>query len=358
MPLWLLSLILLIALALWLLPGIIFVRRDQWAIWRVPCKRRMQTAAVATLYGCFALPVLFIGVAALYRVNWWWIVPYVVYLLSDRRSTYGNWRSHWFRSLSWWKHCRDYWPVELKRQDPSVPLKKDRPYLVGVHPHGPLLPISMVNFFTEATHITDVFQGTRISPTTLNAIFMLPVFREIVLLCGAVSVAQKCIESVLRKGGGHGVSIYVGGAREASQTSDRYTVLVYRRKGFFRLALRYGVYLFPAFTFGENYIYRYRTPKTGTMYYRINELAMRWVGYAVPFLVGRGIFQKSFGLLPQRHRLVTIIGNPIECPQTDNPTEEQIKHYQDLYVAGLKQVFEQFKDSYDPEGKAKELAVG
>lgn len=76
------------------------------------------------------------------------------------------------------------------------------------------------------------------------------------------------------------------------------------------------------FAFGENNLYGKVEPKMWQI--RLSSITQEYFGFAIPPFRGRGVFQDRFGLLPIRHPLNIVIGDPIECPKIENPTDEQI----------------------------------
>lgn len=64
--------------------------------------------------------------------------------------------------------------------------------------------------------------------------------------------------------------LIVGGALEALEaTANQIKLVLNRRKGFIKLALRFGVDLVPTFSFGEQFIYSQADNKKGIMYLRV-----------------------------------------------------------------------------------------
>lgn len=53
--------------------------------------------------------------------------------------------------------------------------------------------------------------------------------------------------------------------------------------------------------------------------------------------------------IPSRVPIITIVGDPIKCPQIENPTREDIDRVRILYVEKLQEIFAQFADRYAPQ---------
>ena len=108
--------------------------------------------------------------------------------------------------------------------------------------------------------------------------------------------------------------LVVGGAREVlCQEKDKIDLVILKRKGFIKKALKHGSDLVPTFSFGEAFIYNalWSNPK-GSWTRNIQEYVVTKTRWPVPFINGRGIFQYTFGLLPQRHP-ITVVGKKNAC---------------------------------------------
>ncbi len=92
-----------------------------------------------------------------------------------------------------------------------------------------------------------------------------------------------------------------GGYEEATLTEKgRDKVFIKKRKGFVKLALEYGYYLIPVYTFGESSLYSTLSiPKLGLM---LNKLK-------IPGLL---MYSRN-GILPDHNvKLTTVVGKPIQ----------------------------------------------
>jgi 2-acylglycerol O-acyltransferase 2 len=74
-----------------------------------------------------------------------------------------------------------------------------------------------------------------------------------VIALGLCSVSKKSVETILTKGPGHSCTIVVGGASEALYAFPGTANLVLKRRmGFIKMAIKTGAHLVPIFAFGEN----------------------------------------------------------------------------------------------------------
>ena len=112
---------------------------------------------------------------------------------------------------------------------------------------------------------------------------------------------------------GKSVCIALGGGSESLLTQPgRYDLILRRRKGFVRCALRTGASLVPCITFGECDTYttinqlRHSHPMR-----RFQRYLERTLGFTLPVAFGKGIFL-PWGLLPYPVPLNVVVGAPID----------------------------------------------
>lgn len=152
---------------------------------------------------------------------------------------------------------------------------------------------------------------------TLKSNFFIPFFREIIMRLGCIDAESRTISACLSRG--TSVLIMVGGAEEAFYARPGSVDLVLKkRKGFVRLALRAGAAIVPVYSFGENDLYDQVELPEGSWGRRLQEAFKRHTGVAMPLFRGRGILQYSWGLLPRRVPLITVMGDPIDLPKIEN----------------------------------------
>ncbi|KAI8924669.1 diacylglycerol acyltransferase [Entophlyctis helioformis] len=325
----------------------------EFAPLNVPLHRRLQTAAV--LFWVL-LPTL---ANATWMLMLWfpWTRPLIlgyvaVYMLFDHAAENGGRKVDWFRRLPMWRWFCDYFPVSLIK---TTDLDPNKSYVFGYHPHGILGLGAVINFATEANDISKVLKGINLRVMTFAMNFTCPFFRELILALGMVSVSRRSCDNILSKGPGNGILIVVGGAAEALNAFPKtYDLVIKKRFGFVKVALRHGASLVPVFSFGENDIWGQVPNPKGSLLRKVQNAVKRVVRISPPLVYGRGVFQYSFGLMPFRRPIVTIIGTPIDCPKIDDPTDEQVREYHQKYLDGLQRIYDEHKDTYAPD-RIKEL---
>ncbi|TRY60293.1 hypothetical protein DNTS_014308 [Danionella cerebrum] len=327
----------------------------EFAPLRVPLRRRLQTAAVVQwVFSFLALAQVCVAIFILLLVSDWWILAALysgwLYLDRDTPSSGGR-RSQWVRGWRVWTYFRDYFPITLVK---TVDLDPQHNYLFGFHPHGVLVAGGFGNFCTEASGFTKLFPGLTAYLLMLPFWFRIPFFRDYIM-CGGLVSSEKASASYLlsRPGGGQVAVIAVGGAPESLEARPgALTLQLTRRKGFIKLALKHGAWLVPVFSFGENELFDQMENPSGSALRRLQDHLQGWLGVALPLFHARGVFQYSFGLLPYRKPIHTIVGRPIPVTQNLSPSTEDIEALHTLYMEGLTQVFEENKQIYGiPEEK-------
>ncbi|KAI8912685.1 diacylglycerol acyltransferase [Gorgonomyces haynaldii] len=315
---------------------------------RVPLNRRLQTCAIVGW--TLVMPFFIILIAFLVRYYTLLMVGYGLWIFLDQTPVKGGRKWEWVRQWTWWKYMRDFFPVSLVKTHDLDPSKK---YLFGYHPHGIIGLGAWVNFITEGNDFSLQFPGLDFRVCTLNTNFRIPLYREFLLSLGLVSVARESVNHILRLGPGNAVMIVVGGAREAlvskPGTND---LILLKRQGFIKIALMNGASLVPVMSFGENDLFDQVENPPGSLLWRFQQLFTDYFSFSPPLIKGRGIFTYNWGLLPFRRQVVSVVGKPIDCPEIKDPTPEQIRLYQELYVAELHRIYDENKDKYARERKS------
>uniref|UniRef100_A0A8D1V669 Acyltransferase n=1 Tax=Sus scrofa TaxID=9823 RepID=A0A8D1V669_PIG len=233
--------------------------------------------------------------------------------------------------------------VKTAELDPS------RNYLAGFHPHGILATGAFTNLCTESTGFSSLFPGIRPHLMMLNLWFRVPFFRDYIMSGGLVASDKESAAHILsRKTGGNLLGIITGGAQEAlNARPGSYKLVLRNRKGFVRLALRHGAALVPIFSFGENDAFDQVENLPGSWLRWCQDRLQRIMGISLPLFHGRGVFQHSFGFLPYRRPITTVVGTPIEVQKTPNPSQEEVDGLHQRYLKELSRLFEAHKLKYN-----------
>ncbi|XP_062819967.1 diacylglycerol O-acyltransferase 2 isoform X3 [Anolis carolinensis] len=272
---------------------------------------------------------------------------YLAWLLLDWETPErGGRSSSWVRSWPIWSYFRDYFPIQLVK---THPLSPGHNYMVGVHPHGLLCVGAFANFVTGATGFAEKFPGIRPALGTLAGNFRLPGIREYLMSGGLFPVTPRAIAHLLsRSGTGNAVVLVVGGAAESLSASrpGETTLVLRRRKGFVRLALQHGAHLVPAFSFGEEALFRQVCFAEGGWARSLQDRCRRALGFAPCLFHGRG-------LLPLPFPVATVVGKPLPVPRMAQPPRETVDRFHALYVEALRGLFEEHKGRFGlPAGHA------
>ncbi|NXQ93919.1 MOGT2 acyltransferase, partial [Sagittarius serpentarius] len=325
----------------------------------VPLQRRLQTASVVQwvfsflgLAQCCAAAFI-----ALFFTRFWLVSAlYAAWWFIDReKPSKGGRRIQFMRNSVVWRYMRDYFPVTLVK---TAELDPRQNYLMGFHPHGVLAAGAFLNFCTEASGFSTLFPGITPHLMMLSLWFRVPFFRDYLMSGGLVSSDKESASYVLQKPeGGNMLAIIVGGAQEALDARPgSCTLLLKNRKGFVRLAIEHGTPLVPIFSFGENDLFeQVRNPK-GSWLRQLQHRLQQIMGISLPLFHARGIFQYSFGLVPYRRPICTVVGKPIPVPRKHRPSEEEVDQVHQKYLNELCKLFEEHKAKYNiPEDRHLEF---
>uniref|UniRef100_A0A5S6QA33 Acyltransferase n=1 Tax=Trichuris muris TaxID=70415 RepID=A0A5S6QA33_TRIMR len=315
----------------------------------IPWRRRMQTIAAAHYVSLFAGPyflLIFSLIAMIVWRLWWLAVVYGLWLYVDRDAPKrGSRPLSIIREWSLYKHLRDYFPIHLIK---TAELDPSRNYLIGYHPHGIMSFGAFCNFSTEATNFSKVFPGIKPYLCTLVGNFWFPFRREYMMCFSLIDVSKESISWLLGKPKkGYAAVVVVGGAREALEAyPGTHTLVLNERKGFIKTAIQTGADLVPCYSFGENDVYN-RFDNHQLRFLSHFQLIWKSIsGWVLPPICGRGMFNYTFGVLPHRRPIYSVVGKPIHVKQCDNPDQAQIDDLHKQYVDQIKELFENYKKLY------------
>lgn len=139
----------------------------------------------------------------------------------------------------------------------------------------------------------------------------------------------------------------VGGAQEALNARPGvYKLVVKKRKGFVKIALQTGASLVPIFSFNEVEVFDQPSNEPGSKIRKFQDIVKKYTGIAPALFIGRGFFQYSFGLIPRRHPIHTVVGAPIAVIKKESPTSQDIEEMHSKFIAALEKLFEDHKRKY------------
>lgn len=339
-----------------------------------------------------------------------WCIPYlwpfmlyytIFHYYFDRSPVNGNvWskRNEWFRNLYIWETLVNYFPIKfhkMKDLKPTFNSKGERigpKYIFGYHPHGIIATGVSSGFTNNGTGWNSMFPGIKCFVTTLVNQFHIPFYRDYLMALGVTTVVKKNLKIILKKGGS--IVIVVGGAMESLLAKPgSNSIVLTKRKGFIKLALESidseGVCVVPVYGFGENDVYDvfytddsdefdlkmkninnnidtgyedYEESRNFNIFkltHKMKRIIRRFqlflkqnLGWTLPIVISRGIFNYDFGILPYRKPINVVFGEPIFITRLngltndENVTQEEIDYWHNIYVSGLKKVWSWGKDKY------------
>ena len=264
------------------------------------------------------------------------IILFTTYLISyfdgGQFTVCRKWK--WFQYLSIWRYlCKGYFCSKLHFMEK---IEKNEQYLFVAHPHG----IATWNHFLTMTNgmkfLSHVHNDNR-RDLAASVLFYIPFLRELLLWLGNVDAGFKTASKVLNKG--ISLYIYAGGEFEQILTErGKEIIYVIKRKGFIRLALKYGVPIIPIFCFGENDLYYTLTNK----YKGIQLYLSKKYHIALPPGAGRLYITP----IPLRIPLNMCFGKIIRVKKESKPSDETIECIHNQYIEGIKEVFENYKTQF------------
>ena len=253
------------------------------------------------------------------------VVDYVIPLRLGQR---GLW-VEWCKATSFAKGLRSYFDAELIVEGEW---RRDKRYLLMYHPHS----LFGIAYTLITRYIYDVY-GTLFLFTGADVIKYLPLLRRIMAWWGFTSVSAAAMRRHMTQPWPYNaLMLQVGGIAEMFYGIDHEQIILRRRLGFCKLALQTGCCLVPCYVFGANEMYT-RLFGPDSLLARISSV-MRT---SLVVWYGRG--GVPFGVIPHKIKMVIAVGAPIDVPQVDEPSSEQIEQLHATYVAAIEALFDRHK---------------
>ncbi|ETM53411.1 hypothetical protein F442_03241 [Phytophthora nicotianae P10297] len=241
------------------------------------------------------------------------------------------------RTSSLWHLTNKFLRIKILREQELDSKKK---YIFGFHPHGIFV---LSRLAIAGRNFERVFPGITHRVLGASAMYYVPLGREMCLWMGGVDASRSTGEKVLNEK--HSIIVYPGGVPEIFLTdpnSKETQLVLQKRLGFIKLAMRQGADIVPTFVFGEKWLYNKWTPPKS-----VTDVFRKILG--IPVLIFWGKFWWMPKAPAEGKRFGLVYGKPITTKHTPNPTAEQVRAVHAKYVAEIKRIFEQYKAQFGYE---------
>lgn len=254
----------------------------------------------------------------------------------------------------------EYFPIRLHMGgDDQMCASPNERTMYLYSPHGVYAIGLGVFVFREASGLNKLLPNSRpVAVGAASAILSVPGFGILSRWAGFIPASRNCIEGFFACKEPFDLVLAPGGIAEAMEFDERNKhgsdvvterVVLRSRKGFIRVALKYGVNVRPVFCFGEsqNFI-RYSIAG------RIRRIVSRTLRIIVQPFRGRW-----FTLIPFNVPMDIVIGPPIKFDTTkeEEPSQEEINHAHAIYCQALESLFNDHKKRFRHYENAKLVFV-
>ncbi|KAJ2743924.1 diacylglycerol O-acyltransferase 1 [Coemansia sp. BCRC 34301] len=323
---------------------------DEWDAYLGRVSDFMQetlTTAMVTIWATAPLLglLLYVFLMVYFKALRTLLVVYLVFCFFDPRPYDGvGRRISSISKLPIWAHVNAYFQPKMVFEEPLDATKR---YVFGAHPHGVIGYVAQLVAGTTGLGIESHFPGLIVRGVTMPASFCVPLFRDYALAMGCLSCDRNSIRRILsdrHHGLRQSLLVVVGGADESMLAHEHSADLVLlKRRGFVREAIRAGCDLVPIYNFNENAIYKLVPNHPGTLVHRF-EMAVKGVcGFTFLLFYGRNVC-----FTPFKTQLTSVVGRPIRVQMNRDPSTEEIAHYHALYVEELSRIYSKYKPRYAP----------
>jgi hypothetical protein len=250
-------------------------------------------------------------------------------------------------------HGRRYWPrlahssfwkwyvpkvLNIHLYPECGKLDANQKYIFVAHPHGIFAWQHYATFTDGCGFSTQIAAGVERRDLVASILLWCPFIRDLVLWLGCIDASRPVAEAQLRLG--RSLVIFTGGEHEQLLTEPHHQRIVLRkRKGFLRMALRFGAHIVPIFAFGENELYG-TCPRLAQ---RIRLALARRTH--IPLLLFWGRWWTPWP--DTRVPIQVVIGTPIPVSASDgDPADAQILELQRKVIDAFYSLFERNKDRF------------
>ncbi|KAL7579366.1 hypothetical protein ACA910_014039 [Epithemia clementina (nom. ined.)] len=260
------------------------------------------------------------------------LVIYLLYVALDSTPSRGGYSwapplhskfvENTMRRLVFYRALADYFPVRLIKTV-DLPAGKT-PYIFAYHPHGVIGVGACATLLTNPTDFDLKFPGIPRRIATLNVIFLIPIFRDWLILMGFISASKSSLSKVLRRN--ESVVLLPGGAPEALLANPQKMVLsLKRRKGFIKMAMETKASIVPVLGFGENSAFPIHVPAKGSWLFELQKQLCRLFSFSTPFILSP---------FPLPNPVHVVVGKPVEFDPSKSIDEchaQYLKALEDMY---------------------------
>lgn len=218
-------------------------------------------------------------------------------------------------------------------------LNKAKLCFFGLEPHD-ILPIGI---FSLSKYI-GAFGNRSIIGSMTSIVFKIPLIKHVYTWVDAIPANKIALTKALQNG--DSCMLCPGGVKEvaliAHAKPNEVVMYLQERHGFIKLCLKNGAAIVPYVCFGQRDCFTYWMP-TSPWALKFGRMA----GF-LPMMYF-GLWGLPLGP-PKPCQITAVCGVPIEVPGIiENPTNEQIEHYKDLFIEGMRTTYEANKAKYgDP----------
>ena len=238
------------------------------------------------------------------------------------------------RNTSKYMNTTIVWPKSL-HQSKDI---RDKPVIFCLVPHG-VAPLGA----TAYPMWSKIWSSCLCHWTCAPVVLQLPWIGYFMDKIGYIPAkAKPMLDTLTKKEESVGVFLDgIDGMFQVGANTER--AVLKKRKGIIKIALRAGVPIIPAYAFGHTAAYKVWVDPFGIL----KTLSLNLQTSLTPFFGRYGWFLGP----PKRVPITICLGDPIQCPQTAEPTQAEIDEYHAKMVEGFQVTFDSHKTAYGWEKK-------
>lgn len=93
-------------------------------------------------------------------------------------------------------------------------------------------------------------------------------------------------------------------------------------------------------------LYKVKVPEHGSWLYLMQQGMKKSLGFTIPLLHARGVFNYDVGMIPYRREVNSVVGHPLFPKRTPEPTDQDVAEFQKIYMDELQRMWDEWKDVF------------
>lgn len=245
------------------------------------------------------------------------------------------------KSASIWNIIRSHFSIKIVKTCELT----EKNYIFVTHPHA-VLPFASTIAFGQTkceNSFHSLYPNLEVRFLAASFCFNVPIYRDLLIYSGVLEADYQTGIDLLKDG--YSITVYPGGAEEALfSRPEKDIIILKKRRGFIKLAMKNGTSIVPCFCFNESN--GWEQSKRNIYFWDLFRSNFKnLTGISIP---------NVSNIFPKKNPCTLVIGNPIKISKGDQ--EEEIEKYLKIYIESIVNLHQEYSKTYSiPKDKYLEV---